>query len=141
MPTRDDKIARADLLLARLHSRLYRTVNAIKKVDAQRKRLLDKQYVGAGPDTRQQTPPPERKAAAELPKVADTLPAPDDSLDIPALFRRPVVNPADAAAKAAILAEQAAKAKNKRAASKAKAGDALAKQPLSGKAALAVIRG
>jgi len=140
MPTRDDKVARADLLLARLHSRLYRTVNAIRKVDAQRKRLLDKQYVGAGPDTRQQ-PPPERKAAAALPKVADTLPAPDDSLDIPAMFRRPVLSPADQAAKAAIRAEQADRAKAKRAASKAKAGDALAKKPLTGKEALAAIRG
>lgn len=132
--TLEDKLERVELALTRWHSRLYRTANTIRKLDAARKRLVERIAERQAP----------RPAAAPEPGLNDSLDeilAPvADELGIPGfLDRRP--NAADEAAKAEILAQRKDAKKQKAVVRRAKQNDRFAKMPLSGKAALEAIRG
>jgi nucleoid-associated protein YgaU len=149
--TLENKLERVELALTRWHTRLTRASNTIRKLERQRRRLVTR-----------------RAAPAKLPAPAKPVPTPmvpavpADDLDIRNqgwLDRKGNVTQAaenelkavkaskaaDEKAKAEILAAQADRQKQKKAASKAKskaklAGD-LRKMPLQGKEALAAIRG
>ena len=166
-----DKLQRVEASLVRWHRRLSRAANAIKKLDAQRRRLLVKKMEPV------KALPAPKPAAVERPrghallsdpktlgpairesiqdqvkpKVSDVtdipvteLPIPDvleEDGGIPSFLRR---KPLDATAKT-ILAEQAEhkrlKAKGRKAKEKARLSGKTRKMPLTGKAALAAIRG
>jgi hypothetical protein len=129
--------------LDRLRSRLYRTVNAINKLEKAHRRVKRRMELEA----LQPKPAPEPVAVVTLPATHPTAvniaKTEVDDLSIPAMFIRPRLNQADEAAKAGILAQQEASKKAKTAARIAKlkadkAGER-SKMPLSGKAALAAI--
>jgi hypothetical protein len=143
-----DKLQRVEASLVRWHRRLSRAANAIKKLDAQRRRLLAKK---AEPVKALPAPKPAPLAIeAPRPKVSDVtdipvteLPIPDVlDEEIPAFLRR--AKPLDATAQA-ILDEQAdlkkRKARGRIAKLKATQSGETRKMPLTGKAALAAIRG
>jgi hypothetical protein len=115
---------------ARWWRRVVRAVNAIDKIDGQRKRLLK-------PKALDRLDPP-------IPQVETKHLGGPPSDDIPVFLRRDVKNEADEKAKAEILAEQAdrhrVKAKASAARSKARAKGELRKMPLQGKDALRAIR-
>jgi|SRR6516165_1686061 hypothetical protein len=118
--------------LDRLRSRLYRTVNAINKLEKAHRRVKRRVELEA----LQPKPAPEPVAVVTARPI-------EDDLSIPAQFIRPRLNQADEAAKAEILAQQEATKKAKTTARIAKlkadkAGDTK-RMPLTGKAALAAI--
>ena len=118
--------------LGRLRSRLYRTVNAINKLEKAHRRVKRRVELEA----LQPKPAPEPVAVVTARPI-------EDDLSIPAQFIRPRLNQADEAAKAEILAQQEATKKAKTTARIAKlkadkAGDTK-RMPLTGKAALAAI--
>lgn len=153
-----DKLQRVETSLVRWHRRLSRAANAIKKLDAQRRRLLVKK---AEPVKALPAPKPaaiERPRGHALlsdpktlgPAIRESIqdqkllspPATAGSEDIPAFLRRS--SPVDAVAQA-MLDEQAdlkkRKARGRIAKLKATQSGETRKMPLTGKAALAAIRG
>jgi hypothetical protein len=117
--------------LGRLRSRLYRTVNAINKLEKAHRRIKRRMEL-----ERVQPKPEPQQVAARAPVASDDL-------SIPPIFIRPRLNQADEAAKAEILAQQEATKKAKTATRIAKlkadkSGDTK-RMPLTGKAALAAI--
>jgi hypothetical protein len=139
-----DKLQRVEASLVRWHRRLSRAATAIKKLDAQRRRLLVKR---AEPVKALPAPKPlaiEAPKPVALPalKTPPTVELTAGSEDIPAFLRRS--SPVDAVAQG-MLDEQAdlkkRKARGRIAKLKATQAGETKKMPLTGKAALAAIRG
>jgi hypothetical protein len=133
--------------LDRLRSRLYRTVNAINKLEKAHRRIkrrMESQDAETQTAQSQKQLAQSEKSKALAESVGPAVAVPNlGDLDIPAALKRPPVNPADARAKEEILAQQEAAKKIKTTARIAKlkadkAGDTK-RMPLTGKAALAAI--
>jgi hypothetical protein len=123
--------------IGRWQTRLVRAVNAIRKLDGKRKRLVARSM----------------KPKAQAPKAEPVaLPVADNSLDIPGFLRRDpdggkslaATLDVDAVAAAMIRDDQADRAKRKKIGSearrKAQRSGETKKMPLTGKEALAAIR-
>lgn len=140
-----DKLQRVEASLVRWHRRLSRAANAIKKLDAQRRRLLVKKAEPVSTAALKDPPKVELRADHVSPSALKTHPTVEltaGSEDIPAFLRRS--SPVDAVAQA-MLDEQAdlkkRKARGRIAKLKATQAGETRKMPLTGKAALAAIRG
>lgn len=139
-----DKLQRVEASLVRWHRRLSRAANAVKKLDAQRRRLLVKKAEPA-----KALPAPKPLAIeAPKPKVSDVTNIPVTEFPIPDVLEEGIPSflqrkPLDATAKT-IVAEQAdlkkRKARGRIAKLKATQSGETKKMPLTGKAALAHIR-
>jgi len=136
--------------IERWQRRLSRAVNAIKRLDAKRKRLVRKRLTAKLPTAPVDgavivTVPAASETAVTLAKSIEARPASADPGEIPAFLVRRQKSPADEQAAAQIRAEQAERKTRKAAASKArskaKARGELRRMPLEGRAALAAIRG
>jgi len=134
MRRRTYTLEQADASLKRLHSRLYRTVNAIRDWERRKARIAN--------------PPEQRKLPASvLAKIAPppVKPLPYKPLEIPAILDRRQANTADETAKAEILQQQADRKARKRERDRerraAKRSGEATKIPLQGKAALEYIKG
>lgn len=144
--------------LTRWHRRLTRAANAIKRLEAKRRRLLAASakpkalpapkapLALSGPREPEPSPSPAvlPAPAAPAPKAL-APPAKADDLEIPGFLRRSSLTEADMQAAQAVADEiserNKLKAKGQAAKRKARDSGETKKMPLSGKAALAAIRG
>ena len=123
-------------------SRMLRAANTVSNLERAIARLEKALPIEIEQAIKPLAPPPPVDHTTE---VMQKLTGVVENLDIPAAFIRPKINAADEAAKAEILAAQAAKTKVKAKASseksKAKSKGKLKTMPLTGKAALDFIHG
>lgn len=139
--TPQSKLQRTKQALDRWLPRLTRAANMVAEL-SRRQRYYEKLIAQPAPVVVKPVKV-ETKLTTDVPMLSALLP-PVGDLDIPAQFRRPVVNKADEAAKQEIIAAQQAKAKTKTRSRieklKAKKAGQTKAMPLTGKAALAAIR-
>jgi len=128
-----------DLLLAKWQTRLKRAVNAIDKLGKQRKRLAVRASVPAYPTVDSETTLGAVPPTPTIPQpVAKSVEA---DIGIPEFLLRARPDAAGLAIAKEIAERSKAKTRGRIATMKAKKAGDLKKMPLTGKAALAAIRG